>query len=87
MNSKIRVAVALSGGVDSAVTALLLIEKGYEVIGITGKMTCDEASQDIISNAKKVADKLNIEHYVLDVSQDFNQEIIKYFDWKTRYKC
>lgn len=80
MNSKIRVAVALSGGVDSAVTALLLIEKGYEVFGITGKMTCDEASQDIISNAKKVADKLNIEHYVLDVSQDFNQEIIKYFE-------
>ena len=80
MNNKPRVAVALSGGVDSAVTALLLLEKGYDVIGITGKMTCDKESQEVVENAQKVANKLNIEHFVVDASENFNKEIIKYFE-------
>ena len=56
-----KVAVALSGGVDSAVVAALLIEKGYEVIGITGKMICSKDFEQVVLNAKKVAEKLNIE--------------------------
>lgn len=80
MNNKPRVAVALSGGVDSAITALLLLEKGYDVIGITGKMTCDKESQEVVENAQKVANKLNIEHFVVDASENFNKEIIKYFE-------
>ena len=77
-----KVAVALSGGIDSAVTAALLKEQGYEVIGITGKMTCSEDSELVVLNAKKVADKLNIEHHVVDVSQEFNKNIIEYFNEK-----
>lgn len=79
-----KVAVALSGGIDSAVVAALLLEKGYEVIGITGKMTCTEDSETIVANAKKVADKLGIEHFVVDVSEIFNDKIINYF--KNSYK-
>ena len=75
-----KVAVALSGGIDSAVTALLLKEQGYEVLGITGKMTCDKSSEEVIINAKKVANKLGIEHFVVDVTREFNEKIIKYFE-------
>lgn len=75
-----KVAVALSGGVDSAVTAALLIEQGYEVIGITGKMTCSKDSEQVVENAKKVANKLNIEHYVVNATDCFDKNVIKYFE-------
>lgn len=75
-----KVAVALSGGVDSAVTAALLLEQGYDVIGITGKMVCSGDFEIVANNAKKVADKLGIEHYVIDVSQEFQKNIINYFE-------
>lgn len=75
-----KVAVALSGGIDSAVVAALLIEKGYDVIGITAKMIYSEDFEQVVSNAKKVADKLNIEHYVIDVSNEFDEKVIKYFE-------
>ena len=62
-------AVALSGGVDSSVTALLLQQKGYKVIGVTGKMVNTAAADIVCQNAKNVAEKLGIEHYVLDVCE------------------
>ena len=74
-----RIAVALSGGIDSAVAALLLLNQGHEVIGITGKMQCSEDAELIVLNAKKVADKLGIQHVVVDVNKEFNEKIIKYF--------
>ena len=75
-----KVAVALSGGVDSAVTAVLLKEQGYEVVGLTGLMTCSEESEQVVSNARRVAEKLGIEHYTLDVSKEFDEKIINYFN-------
>ncbi len=73
-------AVALSGGVDSSVTALLLQQKGYEVIGITGKMVDSKSADTVCHNAKNVADKLGIKHYVLDVTKKFQQHVIDYFE-------
>ncbi|MDE6138762.1 MAG: 7-cyano-7-deazaguanine synthase, partial [Candidatus Gastranaerophilales bacterium] len=78
-NQKIA-AVALSGGVDSSVTALLLQQKGYKVIGITGKMVNTQAAEIVCQNAKNVADKLGIEHYIVDVTEKFQKEIIEYFE-------
>ena len=69
-------AVALSGGVDSSVTALILQQKGYEVIGITGKMIKSTASEIICRNAQKVADKLGIKLHILDVSDKFQKKVI-----------
>ena len=74
------VAVALSGGVDSAVTAAILLNKGFDVIGVTGKMTCSEESEQVVLNAKKVAEKLGIKHYAVDVSKEFDEKVVKYFE-------
>lgn len=79
-----KVAVALSGGLDSAVAAALLLEQGYDVVGLTGKMTSSEDFEQVVFNAKKVAEKLGIEHFVVDVSAEFEEEVIKYF--KDSYK-
>ena len=74
MESKKKIAaVALSGGVDSSVAALLLQKQGYEVIGITGKMVNMEFADIICSNAKEVADKLGIRHIVLDLTEKFKK--------------
>lgn len=75
-----KVAVALSGGVDSAVAALLLKQQGYEVVGITGKMLCDKSSEEVVINAKNVAKKLDIQHYTVDVSDIFKDKVINYFE-------
>lgn len=67
--------VAMSGGVDSSVTALLLQQQGYNVIGLTGKMV----ESNVPDNAKRVADKLGIELYVFDAVEKFNEKVIDYF--------
>lgn len=77
-NGKIAV-VAMSGGLDSSVTALLLKQQGYKVIGLTGKMFISPASETIVENAKKVADSIEIEHYVYDASKTFKKEVVDNF--------
>jgi tRNA-specific 2-thiouridylase len=83
-----RVVVAMSGGVDSSVTAAVLAEEGYEVIGITLQLydhgtavrrpnACC-AGQDI-HDARRVADKLGIAHYVLDYEDRFRAAVIDDF--------
>ena len=86
---KKRVVVAMSGGVDSSVVACLLKEQGFEVVGITLQLyenknksivkskTCC-AGQDIY-DAKEVARKIGIPHYVLNYKKQFNDFVISNF--------
>ncbi|WP_338972389.1 tRNA 2-thiouridine(34) synthase MnmA [Fusobacterium nucleatum] len=73
-NSNIRVGVAMSGGVDSSTVAYLLKQQGYDIFGVTMKTFKDEDS-----DAKKVCDDLGIEHYVLDVRDEFKEKVMDYF--------
>ena len=75
-----KIAVALSGGVDSSVTALLLKEKGYDVVGITAKTTNSQEAEKVIQNASAVARKLEIPFYPLDVIDIFREKVINYFE-------
>ncbi len=76
-----RVAVGLSGGVDSAVAAALLKKEGYEVIGITFKFIEDFDATDAI----KIAEKLNIEHHIIDYQKEFKEQVMDVFlnDYKS----
>lgn len=83
-----KVVVGLSGGVDSSTAAFLLKEQGYEVVGITLKLSeLDECSLDKqvccstkdILDAKKVASFLGIQHYVIDWQDIFKDKVIDYF--------
>ena len=81
----------MSGGVDSSVAAALLVEQGYDVIGVTiktyryedvGGNTGNEStccSLDGINDARKVASILGFPHYVLDFSERFGAEVIENF--------
>jgi tRNA-specific 2-thiouridylase len=82
-----RVLVAMSGGVDSSVAAARLVEQGYEVVGATMKLFCygDEVpdrpccSLDSINDARDVADAIGIPHYVLNLEDRFNLQVIQNF--------
>ena len=86
-----KVVVAMSGGVDSAVTAWMLKERGYEVVGVHFKTELDDfflkyklthkvcCSPDDTNDAKRVAKRLGIELHVLDLHQQFEREVIRDF--------
>ena len=82
------VAVAMSGGVDSSIAAALLQQQGHEVMGFTMKITglgadLTEESEDgfstTIDDARQVAAKLQIPHYVFDCKEIFSREVVDEF--------
>lgn len=86
--NKMKIVVAMSGGVDSSVVAGLMAREGHEVIGVTlqlydhgaavGRKGACCAGQDIY-DAKRVADRLGIAHYVIDSEARFKKSVISAF--------
>lgn len=86
---KKKVIVGMSGGVDSSVAAYLLKEQGYDVIGVTMKLwdhdkdhNCEKSKacgQNIVEDAKRVADEIGISHYVFDFQEEFQKYVVDYF--------
>ncbi len=85
-----RVVVAMSGGVDSSVAAALLVERGYDVIGMMMRLWSEPANglqpvanrcctPDQVADARRVAEHLDIPFYVLDVREQFRQAIVQFY--------
>lgn len=85
-----RVVVAMSGGVDSSVAAALLVEQGYEVIGVMLRLWAEELSPqgggfnrccslESIHDARAVADRLGIPFYVINAEGPFKENVVDFF--------
>jgi tRNA-specific 2-thiouridylase len=88
-NADTRIVVAMSGGVDSSVAAALLVEQGYDVIGmmmrlwseetVTGKVYNRCCTPDQMADARRIADRLGIPFYVLDTRDVFRDTVVDFF--------
>ncbi|MGL4993286.1 MAG: tRNA 2-thiouridine(34) synthase MnmA [Bacteroidales bacterium] len=74
-----RVLLGMSGGTDSSVSAMLLQEAGYEVVGVTFRFYDSEDSAVHIKDAQELALRLGIEHRVFDARERFESKILSYF--------
>jgi tRNA-specific 2-thiouridylase len=88
LQKQTRVVCGMSGGVDSSATAALLLEQGYEVIGITLKLwpqDCVNRAEDkccgpqAVTDARAVCHKLGIPYYLIDEAGEFQKHVIQYF--------
>ena len=88
--SKGRVIVAMSGGVDSSVAAMLLSEQGFDVIGVTMRLWTVErddlprlskrcCSVEDTDDARRVCQTIGVRHYVLNFEREFQQHVVDYF--------
>lgn len=91
---KEKILAAMSGGVDSSASAVLLLEQGYDVAGVTmalydqgdiGKKTRSCCSADDIADARSVCARLGIDHYVFNMGNIFHKEVIDRFI--SGYQC
>ena len=74
-----RVLLGMSGGTDSSVAAMRLLEAGYEVIGVTFRFYELNGSTEYLEDARNLAERLGIRHITYDASEIFAQQIIEYF--------
>lgn len=85
-----RVVVGMSGGVDSSVAAALLVEQGYEVVGVTMRLWTEERPDELrghqqccsvedIDDARRVAGQLAIRHYVMNFEDEFRATVVDRF--------
>lgn len=89
--SKGSVMLGMSGGVDSSAAAVLLLQQGYDVVGVTLQIWPDKAEErqkveggccslSAVEDARRVADRLGIPYYVLNFKDIFQREVIDYFN-------
>jgi len=79
-----KIAVAMSGGIDSSVTAIMLKDQGHDVVGITARFLPASEINDAVysaavNDAKKIADLYNFQHYEFNFSEVFRKHVIDYF--------
>jgi tRNA-uridine 2-sulfurtransferase len=87
---KKKVMLGMSGGVDSSVAAAILLDRGYEVIGVTMQIWQEMSEEhqrteggccslSAVDDARRVADRLGIAYYVMNFKEIFNEKVVKYF--------